>query len=316
MNFPEFKKKFQKNNVEESPNQVTSIPFVSVIVQTYNHSGFISSCLDSILNQETTFTFEILIGEDDSQDNTRKICQEYAEKHPTKIRLFLHHRENQIKILGEATSNFNALYNFYSARGIYVAFCEGDDMWADPLKLQKQVDFLEINSNFSFTFHSFITVDTKDHSIDSIENTLQPKKDLSKQDLLKNKYHPLLLCVCFRNVFNTLPKELAEVINVDTFLFSYLGQYGEAKFLNNITPSKYRKHNGGIWSHRKKEKKYLSKIVTYQKLMEYNNRIDDVLIGEFYSSKLQSTYKSLILLELKNAKPINAFKYSLKLLGL
>lgn len=316
MNFSEFKKKFQKKNVEELPNHVTSIPFISVIVQTYNHSGFISSCLDSILNQETNFAIEILIGEDDSQDNTRKICREYAERHSSKIRLFLHHRENQIKILGEATSNFNALYNFYSARGKYVAFCEGDDLWTDPLKLQKQINFLETNSNFSFTYHSFITVDSKDQSIDSIEKLKQPKTDISKQDLLINKYHPLLLCVCFRNVFKPLPSELAEVINVDTFLFSYLGQYGEAKYLNNITPSKYRKHNGGIWSHRNKGKKYLSKIVTYQKLKDYYYRIDKVQIGKFYSSKLQSTYKSIILFELKNIKPINAIKYSFKLIGL
>lgn len=145
MDFKEFKAQYEHKPVIEHPNQVTNKPMVSVCVQTYKHASFIKECLDGILMQKTDFSFEILLGEDGSTDGTREICMEYAEKYPDKIRLFLHHRENNIKINGNPTGRFNFLYNLYTAKGKYIALCEGDDYWTDPLKLQKQVDFLERN---------------------------------------------------------------------------------------------------------------------------------------------------------------------------
>ena len=143
MDFQNFKKKYQKIKPEEVVNTTASEPLVSICVQTYQHVDFIKDCLDGILKQETSFPFEILLGEDASTDGTREICLEYAEKYPDKIRLFLHHRENNIKINGKPTGRFIFLYNMFSARGKYIALCEGDDYWTDPLKLQKQVGFLE-----------------------------------------------------------------------------------------------------------------------------------------------------------------------------
>ena len=140
--------KLQKVPVEHYPNKVPEKPLVSVCVQTYQHADFIKQCLDSILMQQTNFDFEILLGEDESTDGTKEICIEYAEKHPDKIRLFLHKRENVIHIGGHPTGRFNMLYNLNEARGKYIALCEGDDYWTDPLKLQKQVDFLEKNNAF------------------------------------------------------------------------------------------------------------------------------------------------------------------------
>ena len=316
MDFQEFKADFQKEKVEEVKNKVSSKPLVSICVQTYQHKKYIKKCLDSILEQKTNFDFEILLGEDHSKDGTREICEDYAQRFPEKIRLFLHHRENQIKIMGEPTSNFNALYNFYSARGKYIAFCEGDDAWNDPLKLQKQVDYLESHSNYSFTYHSYKTIDNTGSYILSDEEKIQPKLDIKSHDLKTCEYHPLLLTICFRNELRQIPAEMINVINVDSFLISLLGNLGEAKFLDKVEASLYRKHSGGIWSHRNKARKYLSKIMTYQKLMAYYNRIDEGLTAEFYRSKLQSTYKSMILLELKNVKPINAIKYLSRLRSL
>ncbi len=135
------KKKYQKKVVQELAGNAPKNPVVSICVQTYQHVNYIRECLDGILMQETTFPFEILLGEDNSTDGTREICMEYAMKFPDKIRLFLHHRENNIKINGSPTGRFNFFYNFHKARGKHIALCEGDDYWTDPLKLQKQVDF-------------------------------------------------------------------------------------------------------------------------------------------------------------------------------
>jgi glycosyltransferase involved in cell wall biosynthesis len=137
----------EKVPVEQYAHRVSTTPIVSVCIQTYNHVNYIKQCLDSVLTQQTDFEFEILLGEDASTDGTRETCVKYAEKHPDKVRLFLHHRENNIKIGGNPTGRFNFIYNLSQARGKYIAVCEGDDYWTDPLKLQKQVDFLQVNEN-------------------------------------------------------------------------------------------------------------------------------------------------------------------------
>ena len=99
MNFEEFRNKYQKVPVDEYPNTVLKDipkPMVSCRVSTYMHAPYIKQCLDGVLMQKTEFPFEIVIGEDESNDGTREICIEYAQKYPDKIRLFLHSRENNI----------------------------------------------------------------------------------------------------------------------------------------------------------------------------------------------------------------------------
>lgn len=116
-------------------------PLVSVCIATYQHADFIKDCIEGALKQETDFDFEIIIGEDASQDGTREICINYAEKYTDKIRLFLRNRETSqlYDTKGNFVCRFNGKWNRESARGKYIALCEGDDYWTDPLKLQKKV---------------------------------------------------------------------------------------------------------------------------------------------------------------------------------
>lgn len=152
--FSRFIDKYLKEEVPEYPNRVLNDIDVSIVVATFNQVNYISKCLDSILLQETNFSFEILIGEDDSRDGTRDICKSYANQYPDKIRLLLHSRKNNIKINGGPSGRFNVLYTLGQARGKYIALCEGDDYWNDHDKLQRQFDFMENNSDFSLCFHS------------------------------------------------------------------------------------------------------------------------------------------------------------------
>lgn len=170
MNFQEFKQKYEHKKVEEYPNRVSANPLVSVCVQTYNQANYIKQCLDGILMQKTNFSFEILLGEDDSTDGAREICVEYAQKHPDKIRLFLHHRENNIKINNRPTGRFNFIYNLLSANGKYIAICEGDDYLTDPYKLQKQVDFMRQNKEFAFCYHNVYLIDKDKNRLNSPTN--------------------------------------------------------------------------------------------------------------------------------------------------
>src|SRR5690606_24296792 len=115
---------------------------------------YIRECIESVLNQKLSFQYEILIGDDDSTDGTREICMQYAKQYPEKIKLFLHKRENNILIEGRPSGRFNFIYNLYSARGKYIAFCEGDDYWTNTDKLQQQIKILESNKIYNICFHN------------------------------------------------------------------------------------------------------------------------------------------------------------------
>ena len=135
---------------------------VSVICVTYNHEKYIREALDSILMQKTNFEFEILIGEDCSTDGTRDILEEYEKKCPGRFRMY--YRE---KNLG-ATKNEYEL--FMDAKGKYIAALELDDIWTDPLKLQKQYDFLEIHEEYIGVAHDFDIIDKTGKVIENSDN--------------------------------------------------------------------------------------------------------------------------------------------------
>lgn len=306
MDFLDFQVRFQKKKPEHFPNTVRNNPMVSVCVQTFQHEKFISQCLDSILAQETDFDYEILLGEDNSIDSTREICLKYAEKYPEKIRLFLHHSENKISVNGITTGNFNALYNFYQVKGKYIAFCEGDDYWTDRYKLQKQVEFLENNREYSLSYHSYKVVQ---HS--GIPDPIlieQPTTDISSNELQQLKQHPLLSTVCFRKSLATLPSQISDIINVDSFLLSLLGGLGNAKYISEIKPGIYRKHKEGIWAGRFKEKKFLSKIRTYSKLKEYYAQQRNITLAEYFGREVKNTYKMLLYFLIRKGEIYKAMK--------
>ena len=140
---------------DEKPVNILT-PLVSVTVATYQHENYIRECLEGILMQNTSFHYEIIIGEDGSADSTGKICKEYAEKYPDKIRLFLRDRKlSQYYEDDKLIGRFNGRWNRMSSRGKYIALCEGDDYWTDPLKLQKQVAFLEANEDYGLVYTEF-----------------------------------------------------------------------------------------------------------------------------------------------------------------
>jgi len=107
-------------------------PVVSVCMTTYNHESYIRRSIEGVMMQKTDFEFELVIGEDCSQDKTREICFEYQKKFPDKVRVLWWH-EN-VSCTGGNGRRVRA-----HCRGEFVALCEGDDFWIDHYKLQKQV---------------------------------------------------------------------------------------------------------------------------------------------------------------------------------
>lgn len=279
MDFQNFKEKYQKIKPEEIDNSATLEPLVSVCVQTYQHGDFIKDCLDGILMQEANFPYEILLGEDESTDGTREICVEYAKKYPDKIRLFLHHRINNIKINGQPTGRFNFIYNLYNARGKYIAFCEGDDYWTDPLKLQKQVDFLEANPDYSLCFHKvkLLNQDSNTFSKDTI--TREVSETTTIEDLAKGNYIHTP-SVVLRNNFK-IPEWIYLCPVGDWTLYMLIIGTKKIKKLDDVV-AVYRIHSGGIWSLFSKEyreKKTLQSIRLIYKNLKLDNSTKEILLN-------------------------------------
>jgi glycosyltransferase involved in cell wall biosynthesis len=128
---------------------------VSVIVLTYMHEEYILNALNSIQNQKVNFQLEILIINDASSDLTDNVISEWLlnEKDKFKIKYF-----NNIKNVGMSKNFLKALCE---TTGKYVAILDGDDYWTEPYKLQKQVDFLESNEEYSHCWTRFNKLDEK-----------------------------------------------------------------------------------------------------------------------------------------------------------
>ena len=140
-----------------------TIEFVSISCLTYNHETFIRDAIEGFLAQRTTFPVKIIIFEDCSTDKTANIIREYQTKHPHIFNVFFQ-SENTYKkpIRKKATEPFYKAHN----RSKYIALCEGDDFWTDPLKLQKQVDFLEQNQDYGLVYTEIDRVDEDGNIID------------------------------------------------------------------------------------------------------------------------------------------------------
>ena len=126
-------------------------PIVTVWCLAYNQRDFIRDALEGFVIQKTTFPFEVIVHDDASTDGTTAIVQEYARQYPEIIKPVIE-TENQWQKGG--LKHIIHIMNEKYRNGKYIAFCEGDDYWTAPHKLQKQVDFLESHSEYSMCFHS------------------------------------------------------------------------------------------------------------------------------------------------------------------
>lgn len=253
-------------------------PKVSILVPTYNQERYISQTIKSVINQKTNFPFEILIGEDCSTDKTNHICQKFAKKFPHKIRLI----SNQ--------SNFGLLKNFANllskSKGKYIAILGGDDYWIDNCKLQKQIDFLEENPDFSLVFtNSKRYLEEKQKFI---KNFYDHKKQqiYSCRDLILYNFIPALTAVFKKNPNFRLPKNWNQYYPEDWPLFILISQNKKIEYLPDIT-AVYRISKNGIGSGIPFLKRLQKTIPTIKILKEE--------IDQKYVQNLQNTIKDYTL---------------------
>lgn len=241
---------------------------VSICMISYNHESFIRKAIEGVLMQKTNFSFELVIGDDCSTDNTVSLINELIKG-----------RENEIKLLS-TTENLGMMPNFIrtltACTGKYIAICEGDDYWTDPYKLQKQFDFMEQHPDYSLCFHNATIIN--EVNVTSKLFAEYSKSDYCGKDLLKKWLIPTASAF----FINVLPKELPafikEATHGDLALFIFLSEFGNVRYINEVM-SVYRINSVGVTQ---------SAFKGIQHNLKHVRQIE--LMNEYFGEK----YKSLL----------------------
>ena len=228
---------------------------VSICMITYNHEKYISQAIDSVLTQKTNFDFQLIIGEDCSQDKTREIVINYQKKYPQIIRLLLANKNQGMMA--------NWIKTLQVAKSQYLAVLEGDDYWTDRYKLQKQVDFLDKHPNHSLCFHS-----VEAFYQDQPDKTyLIPSKteNFNFKSLLQQNF----IAACSVMYRHGIVKEIPDwflSLNIGDWPYHLLHAFqGEIGFINQAM-ARYRRHSNSYCSQ--------PKVKNFQNIIEFYQVID------------------------------------------
>ena len=212
-------------------------PIVSVCCLVYNHSPYLRQCLDGFIMQQTDFPFEIIVHDDASTDDSQSIIKDYQQRFPTLFRPILQ-TENQF------SKNKGILVNivFPQASGKYIALCEGDDYWTDPLKLQKQVNILEGDTSLMAVVTNSMVVDKEGGVLQKQFDNVVPENVEGSYDLhsyFRTAHHYPTASVVFRSIHSL---EIREKFNHtlnrflgDWTLWAILHLYGDFYYLDQVT---------------------------------------------------------------------------------
>ena len=212
---------------------------VSVLVITYNHEAYIAQAIGSALAQNVDFDYEIVVGEDFSTDRTREILEDFRRRYADKIRLLFRDRN-----LG-ARNNF--LQTFQACQGEYIALLEGDDYWTSPLKLKKQVDYLDRHAECGMCFHNTQVIYEGSEGISRVRNPPNQKKYARLKDVITSNFISICSAMIRRDCLSNLPAWHSEMRLTDWSLFIACAQQGSIGYLNEVMAA-YRIHNAGKWS--------------------------------------------------------------------
>lgn len=221
---------------------------VSIICNAYNHEAYIADALEGFVMQKTTFPFEVLVHDDASTDNTAQIIREYEKKYPQLIKP-IYETENQYsKNDGSLTR-----IQYGRARGEYIAICEGDDYWTDPLKLQKQFDAMERNPQVDMCAHQAQRYDCRDGKVTQEITPVLESRILTADEVIRGGggYFATNSLFFRKTLQENLPtfRQYLQYLNLDYTLQIHGALRGGVLFLND-NMSVYRLMTNGSWSQR------------------------------------------------------------------
>ncbi|MFZ2331067.1 MAG: glycosyltransferase [Atribacterota bacterium] len=280
---------------------------VSISCNTYNHEDYIADAIEGFLIQKTNFKFEILIHDDASTDKTAGIIRGYEKKYPDLIKP-IYQTENQYS-KGIRISNFNR----ERAIGKYIAICEGDDYWTDPLKLQKQVDFMEKNSDYSVCFHASSVIDYGNKKLFSIIRPAKTSRKFNTEDIIEGGggFFPTNSIFYRKNMRNNSPDFCNDNTDFGDYqLMISLSLIGKVYYMDE-NMSIYRYNVPGSWTSRNimDNQKRINHIEVLNDMLdmvnaETNYKYDSVI----QKTKLKNEFNSLILQgrikEIKKIEPL------------
>jgi glycosyltransferase involved in cell wall biosynthesis len=230
---------------------------LSIFVISYNHEMFIEQCLKSILSQEVDFEYEIILSDDCSTDNTVSRIKSFLTNHPKSNIVKLHFQKGNIGM------NKNFMFAYSQCKGKYIAICEGDDYWIDNSKIQKQVDFLEANPDYSLCFHKVNVLNENEKKYTDLNVSEGISTTTSTEDIMQKNYIHTL-SICFRALPNGLPEWFDVVYPCDYPLYVLLSLEGKIYMMEDKM-AVYRIHDGGI--HSTKSQNY--RVVKFMSVYKY-----------------------------------------------
>ena len=213
-------------------------PKVTIVCITYNQENFIKQALDSFVMQKTNFDFQVIVSDDCSTDNTPDIIKEYENQYPRIIKSILRNKN-----LG-SYENFIDTNKQISTK--YVAFCDGDDYWCDENKLQKQVDFLEANPDYSLCFHPVKMIYENTNKPSQIIGKCKTKNPQSLDKLTRENFIPSnSVMYRYAALNHYLLNYPSNVYPADWFNHILVGNQGKMGYLP-VVMAVYRRNEQGI----------------------------------------------------------------------
>jgi len=214
---------------------------VSVALTTYRHAGFIADAIEGVLHQRPRFAYELIIGDDDSDDGTRDIVRDFARGYPDIITTILPDRN----LGGEGKRLFARVLD--ACAGEYIAMLDGDDYWTAPDKLQRQVDFLDAHPECSMCFHNVRCVHEDGSRPATDVNTPDQKPFTGIDEALRNVFIASCSPMFRRDVLHPLPSWYFDVPWGDWPLYVLAAEQGRIGYIDDVM-GVYRVHAGGMWS--------------------------------------------------------------------
>lgn len=275
---------------------------------TYGHEEYIRDAIEGVLMQECDFEVELILANDCSPDQTDNIIQDIIKNHPKGCWIKYIRHESNIGMMP------NFIFALKECKGKYIALCEGDDYWTDPLKLQKQVSILETSQDYVLCFHQVSILKTNGEVVDDfITKVPQDYEIIETLARLGNYIHTP--SVVFRNIINEFPLEFEYTPIGDYFLYMMLAEHGRLKFLEE----KMAVYRFGVGLHSTNSilKKSKSDFKLFALLLSYSNNqfINTILLErqlgsfEYIESILKNRYKSAIIFSPFLFKVLNLIKH-------
>lgn len=249
---------------------------LSIYITTYNHEKYIREALDSVLMQNTKYSYEVIVGDDASTDNTKEILKEYAAKYPSIIKLFL--RDTN---MGGKGSN-NAYDLIKRCEGKYIMALEGDDFWVDDSKIETQITFLEKHVEYIGIAHNCIVVDS--NSKPNGEEYPECKEEIySLRHLGSNILPGQLTTVMYRNVYKNQKIDTSIIgeglLPADRLIYFMLSSYGNIYCMQKKMSAYRHITTGGssfsanyVWNY-EEVKNWNTSLVNYSKRIQNNQAI-------------------------------------------